>query len=406
MAASKRVTLKEIQAAAEMLKGKTIKTPLIHSPIISRMVGAEVYLKLENLQRTGSFKIRGATYKLHKHRATIGEKGVVAASAGNHAQGVALAATLAGVPATIVMPEWASISKQEATAGYGGKVHIEGSSVGESLRAARRMAQEGLFFIHPYDDPDIIAGQGTIALEILEVLPEADLIIAPVGGGGLISGVATVAKTLNPKIKLVGVQAANCPSAVESVNEGKPITVQPIPSIADGIVVKQPGELTFRHISAHVDDIVTAGEGDIARALLLLLERKKILAEGAGAIPLAALLNGSIAVSKNSRVVLVISGGNVDSPLLGRIISQGLVTSGRIMRVKVQLDDRPGALARLAAFVADRNANILHIFHERTVRDLPLYTTRVDLEMETRGPDHMAAIIQSLQAAKYQFEIK
>lgn len=400
------ISIENVQQAAKMIKGTVIKTPLVYSSSLSKMFDGEIYLKLENLQKTGSFKIRGATYTILIHKDEIGRGGVVAASAGNHAQGVALAARQALIPATIVMPEWASITKQEATRSYGGEVVIEGQSLKECIKKAQQMALEGKTFIHPFDDPDIIAGQGTMALEILEDLKETDMILVPVGGGGIISGIASTVKSIRPEVKVIGVQSAACPSAYESYRSGKITSVDSHHSIADGISVKQVGDLNFEIIKKYVDDVVLVEEDQIAAAILLLLERKKILAEGAGAVPLAALLNGSVTVPRGSRVVLLITGGNVDSSLLGRILSQGLLKSARIMRIRVRLTDAPGSLAQLLALIAGLKANILHIYHDRRARNLPLYVTRVDLELETRGPEHVEIIAHQLNMAGYEMELR
>ncbi len=400
------ISIESVQEAAKLIKGKVIRTPLVSSPSLSKMFGGEIYLKLENLQKTGSFKIRGATHSILRHHDKIASGGVVAASAGNHAQGVALAAKQAHVPSTIVMPEWASISKQEATRGYGGKVVIAGQSLGESLKKAEEIAGEDKTFIHPFDDPDIIAGQGTVALEILEDLKEVDSILVPIGGGGLISGVALAAKTIRPQVNIIGVQSAACPSAYESYRKGKITRVESKQSIADGISVKQVGELNFHIIRNFVDDVVLVEEDHIASAILLLLERKKILAEGAGAVSLGALLNGSVSVLPGSRVVLLISGGNVDSSLLGRMLGQGLLKNGRIMRFRVRLDDTPGTLAKLLALISDLKANVLHVYHDRNIRGLPIYDIRVDLELETRGPGHVDEIAGRLNAAGYELELR
>jgi len=398
------LSLKNIQEAAKMIRDTVIRTPLVYSPTFSRIFGAEIWLKLENLQRTGSFKIRGAAHKILRCRNEIGPEGVVAASAGNHAQGVALAARNAGIPATIVMPEWASISKQEATRGYGGEVILHGRSVGESLEKARELAAHGRMFIHPFDDPDIIAGQGTIGLEIIEDLIDAEMILVPVGGGGLISGVALTAKSLRPDIRIIGVQAAVCPSVYESLQKGCVTAAGAGGSIADGITVRQTGNLTFDIIRKYVDEVVLAEEDHIAAAILMLLERKKTLAEGAGAVPLAALINGCVKISPGSKVVLVISGGNVDSPLLGRIIRMGLLKNGRIMRIKLQLEDIPGSLSRLLSLIADLRANVLHIFHDRNIRDMPIHMTWVELDVETRGLPHIVEIRTELEKAGYILE--
>ncbi len=400
------ISIEKVKQAANLIKGKVIRTPLVYSPSLSRMVGGEIYLKLENLQKTGSFKIRGATYCILKNKDEIGPGGVVAASAGNHAQGVALAARQANIPATIVMPEWASISKQEATRAYGGGVVIAGQTLGESIKKAEEMVQEGKTFIHPFDDLDIIAGQGTVALEIFDDLKETDMILAPIGGGGFISGIASTVKSIRPEVKVLGVQSAACPSAYESCRKGKITRVDSKQSIADGISVKQVGELNFHIIRKSVDDVVLVEEDHIAAAILLLLERKKILAEGAGAVSLAALLNGSVAVPRGSKVVLLISGGNVDSSLLGRIISQGLIKNGRTMRFRVRLDDTPGSLAKLLTLISALKANVLHIVHERNVKDLPIYVTRVDLELETRGTTHVDEITRELNTAGYELVLR
>jgi len=396
------ISIDEFKHAAQQIKGKVFKTPLVHSPTLTRMFGSHIYLKLENLQKTGSFKIRGATYKMLTHLKTLGSGGVVAASAGNHAQeGVALAARQAGIPATIVMPEWVSITKQEATRSYGGKVIIAGQTLGESLKKALALSKEGKTFIHPFDDSDIIIGQGTLALEIFEDMPDTDVIICPIGGGGLISGVAGVAKAINPKVKIIGVQAAACPSALESLRKGQIIKVKSNPSIADGISVRQLGVLPFKMIQTCVDDVVLVKEEDIAGAILMLLERKKTLAEGAGAVALAALVNKSVKISRKSKVVLLISGGNVDSPLLDRIIKHGLSRNGRITRIQVQLNDTPGHLARLLEHIARLKANILHIHHVRNVNDKPIFSSQVKLEIETRSIDHIKEIIRELKTARY-----
>ena len=399
-------TIESFQQARSSIREKVIRTPLVHSPTLTRMFGGDIYLKLENLQKTGSFKIRGAAFKIEKCRNQIGPQGVVAASAGNHAQGVSLAAGMAGIPAAIVMPQWASISKQQATLAYGGRLILWGASIKESLQKARQMAEQGMTFIHPFDDPDVIAGQGTIALEILEDIEATDMIIAPIGGGGLISGIAAAAKMLKPEIRIIGVQAAACPAAHESFSKGRIVQTDSRLSIADGISVRQMGELTFQMVRQYVDDIVLVEEEQIASAIVMLLERKKILAEGAGAAPLAALFNRAVRVPAGGKVVLVISGGNVDSPLLGRIISQGMLKNGRIMRFGAALADSPGVLARLLDLVAGLEANVLHIHHDRNLRDLPIYYTRVELEIETRGSDHIQEISTRLRDAGYRIELR
>lgn len=400
------ISLDIIKSAAELIRDKIIRTPLIYSPSLSRRFNANIFLKMENLQKTGSFKIRGATYKLLSVNKADGVSSVVAASAGNHAQGVALAAKNSGLTSTIVMPEWSSISKQEATRGYGGEVICFGQNLAESLSKAKEIAGDEKLFIHPFDDPDIITGQGTIGLEIFEDLNNPDIILVPVGGGGLISGIASALKAVRPGIKIIGVQAAACPSAKASLKRGKPVRVTSKQSIADGISVKQIGNHNFEIVKELVDDIVLVEEEEIAAAILMLLEQKKILAEGSGAVGLAAFLNGSVQVPPKSNVVLIISGGNVDSPLLGRILRKGLMKNGRMMRFEVTLDDMPGSLSRLLSLVASMKANVLHIYHDRNLRDLAIYRTRVDLEIETRGPQHLDEVAYELKKAGYRLKLK
>jgi threonine dehydratase len=401
---TKLVSLADIQKADRILNGKVLRTPLVYSPYFSKQVEGEVYLKLENLQKTGSFKLRGATYKIQTHLNRIGPRGVVAASAGNHAQGVTLAARQAGVKATIVMPEWASLTKQEATRAYGGKVLLKGQSLAESIQKAMELAETEMTFIHPFDDPETIAGQGTIALEILTELPDPDLILVPVGGGGLIGGIATAAKSIRPQTRIIGVQAAACPSTYRSCELGKIVRVEAQRTIADGIAVKQPGELTFQIIQEKVDEIVLVEEEQIGHAILTLLERKKILAEGAGAVPVGALLNPSTPIPRGRKVVLVISGGNVDTPLLDRILRQGLMRSSRMMKFAVNLDDVPGSLAQLLTLISGLQANVLHIYHHRSEKDLPTHMSRVELELETRGLEHLNQVAEALRKAGYWVE--
>ena len=395
------IALPKIKRAAQLLKNKVLHTPLVHSATLSNMFGANIYLKLENLQKTGSFKIRGATHRLQSRIQEVESSGVVAASAGNHAQGVALAAREAGIPATIVMPEWASITKQEATKGYGGKVILSGQSIEESIETAMNMAKEGLTFIHPFDDEDIVAGQGTIGLEIFQDLNRVDMIIVPVGGGGLIAGIASAAAAIRPETKIIGVQSTACTAAYDAFKTGKITRAPSRNSIADGISVKQVGKTTLPIIRKGVTDMVTVDEEYVAASILMLLERKKTLVEGAAAVTLAALLSGVLALPPEHNVVLVISGGNVDSPLLDRIIHRGLIKKDRLMRLWVSLDDKPGALAGLLALVAKQQANVLHIHHDRNIPGMPLTTTRVKLELETRGGDHSEMLAATLREAGY-----
>ncbi len=399
------ITLDDIRAAADRIQKDILATPLISSPALSRMFGAEIHLKMESLQKTGSFKARGAMNLIKASCGRIPKGGVVAASAGNHAQGVALAARQVGIPATIVMPVGASISKQEATRSYGGKVLLEGQTVSESLAVAEKLARDGRTFIHPFDDPLIMAGQGTVALEIVEALPDVERVIIPVGGGGVIAGMAVALRALRPGVKITGVQAAVCPSAVVAIQKGEIVEIQGATSIADGIAVRKTGAAPFEIIRDLVDNVVTVEEEHIAAAILLLMERKKIVAEGAGAVALAALMSRAVPLQPGEKTVLLISGGNLDSPLLGRIIRKGLIQSGRILRVNVMLADEPGVLARLLNCIAARQANVLHIHHNRSRRDFPVNMTAVELELETRGESHVEEIERSLRDAGYTLSV-
>lgn len=396
------VTPADIQAASALLKGKVIRTPLVYSPTFSEMSGAEVYLKLETMQKAGSFKVRGAANRIFGRRDEIGEGGVIAASAGNHAQGVAVAAAMAGLDATIVMPEWVSLAKQEATIGYGARVILRGSSLEESIREAVAMAPVmKMTFIHPYDDPLVIAGQGTVGLEILGDLPGTDMVVVPVGGGGLIAGIATAVRSNRPGARVVGVQAAACPSAASALQAGGPVTVEALPTIADGIRVKRVGDLTFPALQGMVDSVVTVGEEAIVDAVLLLLERKKVLSEGAGAAPLAALMEGLLPVRPGERVVLVISGGNVDTFLLERILKKGLYASGRMVQLRVLVEEGVHSLSMLLTVLAREKAEINRIGQERSAPDLPVHQMRVMLELEVRGRSHLKGLIDALDAAGF-----
>lgn len=394
------VTLAQIREAASHLSGKIIRTPLVYSPTFSDATGTEVYLKLEAMQKAGSFKVRGAA-----NRILSGEErqGVIAASAGNHAQGVAVAAGIAGVPVTIVMPEWSSPGKQEAAAGYGAEILLFGSTLQESIRYAKEIAEtRGIPFIHPYDDEAVIAGQGTIGLEILEDLPDAGVIIVPVGGGGLIAGIATAVKGIRPDIRIIGVQAAACPSAAEARSAGRPVTVDARPTLADGIRVTRTGDLTWPVVRDLVEEIVIVDEDEIVAAISTLLERKKVLAEGAGAAPLAALLSGLITADQGEKVVAVISGGNLDAFLLERVLRKGLFDAGRLFRCILDIEEGGRSLPTLISQIAREGATISRVEQERGSPDLPLHLNRVTIEMELRGPDHRDRIIGVLRELGYR----
>ena len=394
----------EIESARNKIRKAILRTPMIYSDTFSKLTGKEVFLKLENLQKTGSFKIRGAYYKLSQFTPSMKKRGVVAASAGNHAQGVALASSLLGIHSTIVMPEGVSLAKQMATRAYGGEVVLFGQNTDEALHYAKRLTESGKFFIHPFDDEQVIAGQGTIGLEILEEVPGVEAIIVPIGGGGLISGIATIVKKRKPNVKVIGVQSAHVPSAYYSLKRKRIVEVKAKPTLADGIAVQRVGEITFPLIQKGVDEIVTVEEDEIASAILMLMERKRIVAEGAGATPLAALLSKRLK-TRLKKIVLVISGGNIDFHLLDRIIEKGLAQTGRLVRMSILLRDDPGALARLTSLVAQYHANILHIIHERAAKDIPIGFSKVILVLETRGPDHIREIKKGFKEKGYSLQM-
>ncbi|RME02429.1 MAG: threonine ammonia-lyase [Planctomycetota bacterium] len=396
----------EIERAAEYLQGKIYRTPLLFSELFSKIFQANVYLKLENMQIAGSFKARGALYKIAQCRRRISAKGVVAASAGNHAQGVALAAQRQELPCTIVMPQNASIGKQLATKSYGARIILEGRNLAESLETASRLEQEGYFFIHPFDDAHIIAGQGTIGLEILHQLPEVEEVWVPVGGGGLISGVALALKSKKPSVHIVGVEAKHCPSASEALRQNRPVKVEPKQTVADGIAVPRVGELNFPLLRRYVDRILTVGEDQIYMAMVELMEKKKILAEGSGAAPLAALFSAPKEELRGKNIVLLISGGNVDLSLVGRILEKGLLLSGRIMRIRVIIDDVPGSLVSLLHLLSGLQGNILHIFHDRIGLEVPVGRTGVEIQLETLSDSHAQDILEALEKNGFKVEAK
>ena len=389
------VTLREIQAAGERIGPHVHRTPLIYSSSFSVMTGAEVFLKAENLQKTGSFKVRGAFNRISR----ISGAQVAAASMGNHAQGVAYAAARTGKHATIVMPVAAPIVKQEATRGYGADVVLRGEGFSEALDYALSLKDH--VFIHAFDDDEVIAGQGTVGVEILEELPQADCILVPVGGGGLIAGIAAAAKELSPKTKVLGVQTRSAAAGYVSFRDKRITEVAPEPTIADGIAVGRMGDKPFQVVRRCVDDMVVVDEDSIAMAILLFLERKKLVVEGAGAVPLAALLSDRERY-RGRRVVLVVSGGNIDFTLIDRIIHKGLVTSGRIGVFEVIVDDAPGRLHALTGVIASCKGNIVNVVHDRLGSDLPVVKTRVIFTVEIRGKGHLDEIISGLAAAGFE----
>ncbi len=394
----------EVEAAKSKIQRIILRTPMIYSDTFSKLTGKDVFLKLENLQKTGSFKIRGAYYKLSQLPPSAQKRGVVAASAGNHAQGVALASFILGIHSTIVMPEGVSLAKQMATQAYGGEVTLFGENTDEALDHAKKLAKGGKSLIHPFDDEQVIAGQGTIGLEILEEVPGVEAIVVPTGGGGLISGIAAVVKKRRPDVKVIGVQPIHAASAFYSLKRRKVVEVKVKPTLADGIALRRVGEITFPLIQKGVDEMVTVEENEIASAILMLMERKRIVAEGAGATPLAALLSKRLK-TKVKKIVLLVSGGNIDFHLLDRIIEKGLAQTGRLVRMSIVLRDVPGALGKLTTLVAQHRANILHIIHERATKDIPIGFSKVILVLETRGPDHIREIKKGLEKEGYSLVI-
>ncbi|MEO7125581.1 MAG: threonine ammonia-lyase [Nakamurella sp.] len=392
------ITLEEIRTAAELLDSVIRHTPIDTSRPLQEMVGGQVYLKCENLQRTGSFKIRGAYNRISKLSDEERARGVVAASAGNHAQGVALAARILGTTATVYMPVGASIAKLAATRAYGATVHLVGETIEGSLTAAREFSDEtGAVLVHPFDHPDIIRGQGTVGLEICEQVPDVATVIVAVGGGGLISGIATAVKALKPGVRVVGVQAESAAAWPDSLKAGHPVRANSMMTLADGIAVDQPSDLTYAHVSTLVDEIVTVTEGELSRAMLLCLERAKLVVEPAGAAAIAAILAHPTAFK--APVVAVLSGGNIDPLLLMHVAQHGLVAAGRFLSLRVDVPDRPGSLARMLTLVADRGGNVIDVVHSRVGSGLRLGDVQVSLRLECKGHEHGKEVMAALNAA-------
>jgi threonine dehydratase len=392
------VGLDDVRAARELLAGVSRTTPLEGSRALSRAVGGPVSLKCENLQRTGSFKIRGAYVRIARLTPEQREPGVVAASAGNHAQGVALAASLLGCRSTVFMPHAAPLPKIAATTAYGAHVELAGTTVDEALLHAMQFAQRtGAVLVHPFDHPDVIAGQGTVGLELLEQCPDVRTVVVCTGGGGLVSGIAVAVKALRPDAEVVAVQAGAAAAFPASLQAGRPVPLSSMATIADGIAVGTPGEHTLRHVRDLVDRVVTVDEDALSRALLLCLERAKLVVEPAGVAAVAALMEDPAAF--RPPVVAVLSGGNVDPLLLGKVIHHGLLAAGRYLQLRVRIPDRPGELARLLHVLADASANVLEVEHSRTERTLHLDEVEVHLQLETRGREHGDEVVALLQAA-------
>jgi len=400
------LSLSAIQRAADRVSTVARETPLEYSHTFSDRTGAEVYLKLENMQRTGAFKIRGATNRI----ATLSEAeraaGVVTASAGNHAQGVALAATRAGVDATIVMPEHAPISKVKATRWYGGEVVLDGVDYSEAQTRAHEIErEEGRTYVHAFDDEAVMAGQGTIGLEILDQQPDVETVVVPIGGGGLIAGIATAIKTQRPDVRIVGVQAEGAASVPASLEQGDIHTRESVDTVADGIATRSVGERTFEVIQERVDEVVTVSDEEIALAVTLLLERSKTLVEDAGAVALAAVLEDRFDYADGEVIVPALCGGNIDMNVLTTVILRGMIRMGRYLKITTVLKDQPGALEGLIGIIADYGANIYAIHHERASREIGMSDTEVEIELETHGPQHAADLLDALEAEGYAVDI-
>lgn len=398
------VTIANIWQAHEFLKPLLHHTPLTPSRTLRKMTGADIYLKSEHLQRSGSFKVRGASYKISRLTAEQCQHGVIAASAGNHAQGVAIAAAQRNVPCTIVMPEGAPLAKVTATQEYGATVVLHGSTYDDAYQHSLEIQQAtGAVFIPAFDDPDVIAGQGTLGLEMLNDLPDADAIVVPVGGGGLISGIAIAARALKPDITIIGVQAAGSASCHASLKSGAVETLPSIATIADGIAVKSPGKLPFSIIQHLVDDVVLVKDEATINAVLLLMERCKMLVEGAGAVGLAALLSGTINL-QGKKVLVPLTGGNIDINLVGRFIEHGLASAGRYFVIHTRLKDRPGELMRMLAIISEMRINIIDVRHQRISNRLPIMEREESIAMETRDRAQCDELLRRLRAEGYMVE--
>jgi threonine dehydratase len=396
----------DVLEAVDRVEGVARHTPLKPSHSFSELVGADVHLKLENYQRTGAFKIRGATNRIETLTAEQQAAGVVTASAGNHAQGVALAASRLGVEATIVMPEQADVSKVEATERYGAEVVLHGTDYNEAAARAHELeADEGLTYVHAFDDDVVMAGQGTLGVEVVEDLPAVDTVLVPIGGGGLVSGVATAVKGASPETRVIGVEAEGANSAARSLAAGHVVELAGVDTIADGLAARRVGDRTFEVIRERVDDVVTVSDSEIAVAVMLALERAKTLVEGAGAVPIAALLSEAVDVDPDEVVVPVLSGGNIDMNMLTTVLMRGLVETGRYLKIRTVLPDRPGALVELSTVIAEHQANIYAFQHDRTSRDVGLNDAEVEVDIETRGPEHVEALLSDLREQGYEVEV-
>ncbi len=404
MKRGRMITAGDVRAARERIGSAVLVSRCAESNAVSQMTGSRVWLKFENLQMTGSYKERGALNKILTLSAEECERGLVAASAGNHAQAVSYHATQRGISAQIVMPLATPLNKVMATRRFGGEVVLYGANYDEACEEAmRRCTELGRTFVHPFDDDAVMAGQGTLGLELVEEVPEMDVLVVSIGGGGMISGVACAVKEANPKVRVIGVQTARLASMQAAMRQGKPVTLPVASTLADGIAVRRAGERTFEMVQRYVDDIVTVEEDEIAAAILLLLEREKTLVEGAGAAPVAALLHNKVQVA-GKNVGVVISGGNLDVSILSRIIERGLAEDGRMVRLRIHLPDYPGALHKLTGVLAEHRANIVQTAYDRTYFGVDLGNTAIDLTMEMRGSEHIAELVGALKEKRYQFE--
>jgi threonine dehydratase len=398
------INLADVNAALDRIRESIYLSPCPISATFSQLTGNSIYLKLDNLQRTGAFKERGALNKLLTLTKEERDQGVIAASAGNHAQGLAYHAGKRGIKAQICMPLTTPLTKVSATKNYGAEVVLHGANYDEACEEAiRRGNQQHLTFIHPFDDDAVIAGQGTLGLEMLRQHPEIEAVVVPIGGGGLIGGIACAIKETNPKVTVIGVQTSRLPSMKAAVAAGKPVTIPAAATIADGIAVRRAGDRTLPLVQKYVDQIVTVDEEEIANAILLLLEREKTMAEGAGAAAIAAMVNHKFDMS-GKKIAVLVCGGNIDVTLLSRIIERGLVKDGRLVRLRVHLPDYPGALHRLTGILADHRANIVETSYDRTYYGVNLGETAIDITMETRGPEQIAELLAALGAAGYSHE--
>jgi len=394
---NRSLTLDSVYKASYVLKSVVRTTDLLYAPKLKS--GLDLYLKAENLQVTGSFKVRGAYYKMSQLSDEEKSRGVVACSAGNHAQGVALAAQKNGIKAVICLPDGAPISKVEATRSYGAEICLVEGVYDDAYRKAQQLRDEmGYTFIHPFDDPDVIAGQGTIALELMEQMADLDAVIVPIGGGGLISGIAYTLKSLNPNVKVYGVQAAGAPSMANSVHDGAIETLEKVKTIADGIAVKQPGSLTYELCSQYVDAIATVTDDEISAAILALMEQHKLVSEGAGAVAVAAAMFDKFDL-KGKKTVCLLSGGNIDVTILSRVIARGLLISGRSCQLNIELMDKPGQLLKVSQIIAEQGGNVTAVFHEHTNEGSDINGCYLRVTLETRNFDHIEAIKKALTDA-------